>query len=193
MAVHTGLLAVVPAPAGTPPEKILATIAFARQSREIMKVIVTSDQPLEEAVTTEGAWFFKAPASLLSAPVPRLALLAETAAFYEKRDGERVRMVLHLDPLRPMSDPLVIFECFQRIMINAYADGIVGVSKTGRGLAERGEFLAADPNGPLVIDGSVYMIEHDFLIAAPPDWFSAGKFLAYHSAPASAPSRGTFL
>ena len=194
MAVSTGLIAVLPAPAGTSLEKIREAIAFCRESREIMKVLVASDRPIEQDVINEGAWFYPTGSSALNHPVPRLALLAEVATYYEKRDGERVRLVLHLDAERLMTDPLVVFECFQRIMINAFADGIVGVSKGGAGgLAEKGEFLDADPAGPFSLDGSVYMLEHDFLLSAPADWFAGGKFLAYHSAPAGAPSRGHFL
>jgi len=194
MAVSTGLIAVIPAPAGTPMEKIRQAIHFCRQSREIMKVLVAADRPIEAEVTAEGAWFFPATTAALGQAIPRPALLSDVAAYYEKRDGERVRLVLHLNPDKLMTDPLVVFECFQRVMINAYADGILGVTKGGAGgLAEKGEFLEADPEGPLAMDGSVYILEHSFLLGASEDWFSTGKFLAYLSAPSGAPSRGTFL
>lgn len=189
MAVSTGLIAVVPAPAAAPLESVLASVAFLRDCREIMRVVVASDQPIEAEVTEAGAWYFRTHPDLLAETPPRFKLLSDACLWFEKKDGETVRLILAADPLRPMTDQIVVFECLQRVIVNGFADGIVGVT-AGRGIAEQEGWLVPDPDGPLQVDGSVFMFRTSFVLEAPSPWLKEGRFLAYHVAGDAQPRGG---
>ena len=189
MSASTGLIAVIPAPSGTPLERVHEAVEFARHCREIARTVVASDQPIEKEFSPP-TWFFPASPELMSAPAPRLALLGPVAGFTERREGEMVRLVMHLDPLRLPNDPLVVFECLQHLLINGFADGILGLVPGNGGIAEREGWLVRDPSGPYQLDHTVYILKTEFLADAGPDWLSTGRFLPYHAAQAGPDPRG---
>ncbi|MBV9080770.1 MAG: hypothetical protein JO102_06590, partial [Elusimicrobia bacterium] len=112
---------------------------------------------------------------------PRLALLERVAAWSEKKDGDPVRMVVHFDPNRPVSDGTIIFECLQRLIINGLADGLVGVRRQGEGGArwmEKDGWLVPG-EGTWFETGELYVIRPDFLHRREPDWRGGGHWLPY--------------
>jgi hypothetical protein len=192
MAVSTGLLAVITAPAGVSFDRVGEAVSFASECREIMRTVIASDQNLEGPAVEERTWYFPATAPLMAAPVPRLTLLSDVAVWAQHREGEPVRLVMTLDPLRLPTDPLVVFECLQRMIINGLADGIVGVVR-GADLIVRDEWLEPAAPGALALDLSVFMIRHLALDEAPADWLKNGRFLPYELAPAGSAPRGGLL
>jgi hypothetical protein len=179
--VSTGLIAIIPATKDVPLKKILDAIAFTKLCREIMKAIVVSDQAFHSQVTAAGAWFFPAKAGDFQTPVPRIRLMTDVAAWYEQKDGEVARFLFQLDPLHPPADPVVVFECLQRLIVNGMADGILGLS-TGRGISIGNDgWLEVDEKGSLQLDGTVYMLRHDFARHEHADWLRSGHFLPYQT------------
>ena len=181
MSSSTGLIAVIPAPAEIPIDRVHEAVEFTRHCREIMRTVVASDQPSENAFRLP-TWFCPSPVELLGAPAPRPKLLEMVAEYTERREGERIRLVMHVDPLHLPADPVVVFECFQHLLINGLADGIVGLAPGPGGIAEREGWLSPDPAGPYQLDNTVYLLKAEFLADSGGDWLSTGRFLPYHAA-----------
>lgn len=192
MEVSPGLIAVIPSGAAQGWEKTAAAIALTHECREIMKTVVASDQDWMPRSNEAGAYFYAVAPAALSAPAPRLSLLSDVADWSERQDGELVRLVLHLDPARMFEDPLIVYECLQRIIVNAFADGVIGVAK-GAGLAEKDGWVEPKADGPWTLDPSVLMFRRNFVDDRAADWLASGRFLPYHTLPAGAGSRGSFV
>lgn len=192
MSTSTGLIAVIPAPKETPLDRVYEAIEFADHCREITRTIVASDQPIESQFKPP-TWFFSAKTEWLTRPAPRPQLLLPAAEYTERREGEMIRLVMHLDPLRLPPDPLVVFECLQHLLINGFADGIVGVVPGKGGIAEREGWLHLDPSGPYQLDPAVCVLKTEFLAGAGDNWLSSGRFLPYHAAQAGPMPRGGFM
>lgn len=189
MSSSTGLIAVIPASKDTPVARVHEAIGFAGHCREIMRTVVASDQPIQNEFGLP-TWFFPAEADRLARPAPRPELLLSAAEYTEHREGEIIRLVMHLDPMRLPTDPLVVFECLQHLLINGFADGILGLIPGKGGIVEKDGWLTPDPDGPYRLDHTVYVLKTEFLMTAGDDWLSAGRFLPYHAAQAGPDPRG---
>ena len=177
MDVSTGLIAVVPDHLpGVPAEDLRApyagrpliehSILFANACREVRRTLIaTPDAMAEDRVPASGlglqgdAIAFRAPSALT---FPDFELLRSAVDASETIDGEWVKLLLLLNPVYPRRDPLMLMECFQRLIIDGFSDGITAgesfflfrrafVEEAGRDWREKGRFLTYEiDSGPAV-------------------------------------------
>jgi N-acylneuraminate cytidylyltransferase len=208
----TGILAVIPARGGSKglPGKnirpfcglplIAHSILLAKSCHEIVKVVVSTDSPeIAEVAKKYGASVpFLRPAELAKDDTPTWPVLQHALNTVEKQDGENYRWLLLLEPTTPCRHPQYVMECFQRMMINGDADGIVGVSKQApnpiwnsvvdsngylKNLIPESAALTRRQDAPPIfrINGSIYMWRAEFVKEHGPNWRENSHLMMYET------------
>ncbi len=212
MDTSTGLIAIIPARGGSKglPGKnlrsfcglplIAHSILLAQSCDEVVKTIVSTDsEEIAEVARKFGASVpFLRPPELSRDDTPLWPVLRHALEAVEKQDGENYRLVMLLDPTTPCRHPQYVMECFQRMMVNAEADGIIGVSKPDfnpvwhsvvendgwmKDLIPEGSDINRRQDAPPVfrINGSIYMWRADFMQQRADGWRKNSNLMMYET------------
>ncbi len=185
MDTSTGMIAVIVDDGNASSDQLRALVAYVRTAPEVVRAVVASGRAEAIRETVAPAHVFEAPASELRMPPP-FSLLSRISDWSKRLDGEVVRLIVTLNPKHPMTDPWIIYECLQRLITNALADGIVAVRKIGSGPAWQQDeewVRPADSGGTLFEDPSLYVFRIEFVRDNPENWRAGGQFLPYEISP----------
>lgn len=185
MDTSTGLIAVITDNGSASPAALRASVAFCRACPEIVRAIVATTRAEEIRDDAAPAVVFEAVDSEV-AERPSVALLSRVADWSETDNGEKVRLIVSLDPAVLPTDPLVIYEVLQRLITNGLADGIIGIKRniTARGWKQQGEWVEPVEGGaPLEEDPAIYAFTRAFVDDELRDWRAGGRFLPYELLP----------
>ncbi len=211
MDTSTGILAVIPARGGSKglPGKnirpfcglplIAHSILLAKSCSEVVRTIVSTDSPeIAEVAKKYGAEVpFLRPPELSKDDTALWPVLRHALDAVEKK-GEEYRQLLLLDPTTPCRLPIYVYECFQRMMVEPDADGIIGASKPEfnpiwhsvvqkdgymQDLFPEGSSIVRRQDAPVIyrINGSIYMWRTEFVRERKDGWRKDSRMLLYET------------
>jgi N-acylneuraminate cytidylyltransferase len=204
------LLAIIPARGGSKglPGKnlrpfaglplIAHSILFAKQCREITRVIVSTDSPEIAGIARQyGAEVpFMRPPELARDETALWPVLRHALDTTERLDGTPYDLVVLLDPTSPAREPADIERALHRLDREPSADGIIGVSRPDFNpiwhcvieregwmayLVEEGVRYGRRQDVPVVysINGALYIWRTAFLREHPTGWQGTGRHLIH--------------
>ncbi|MFN0116735.1 MAG: cytidylyltransferase domain-containing protein [Elusimicrobiota bacterium] len=211
MDTETGIVAIIPARSGSKglPGKnirpfmgiplIAHSILLAKSCMEVQRIIVSTDSPqVSEVAKKYGAEVpFVRPTELAQDDTALWPVIRHALSQIEIK-GDQYRYVMLLDPTTPCRHPQYVYECYQRLLINPEADGIIGVSKPDfnplwhsvvekngwmENLMPESEQINRRQDAPDIfrINGSIYIWRTEFVREREDGWRKNGKYLMYET------------